>query len=169
VTAVGRTACVGCGALVPDIDGPTHRYIGASPGCWAIYTELAGGGLPASPLSALAVDAYAVQHPGVPGPQSTPSVWIHLIALQLSLDGGWRMDQLMRIRAAAADSFDGWPWLEPPGSMGDVTVVDVAAPDSAARSDTVDRWVRAAWEAWRSSHAVIRVRASTLFAGGGVG
>ena len=24
--------CVGCGAPVPDIDGPTHAYIGASPG-----------------------------------------------------------------------------------------------------------------------------------------
>jgi hypothetical protein len=28
--------------MVPDIDGPTHRYIGASPGCcWALYGELA--------------------------------------------------------------------------------------------------------------------------------
>jgi hypothetical protein len=25
---------------VPDIKGPTHDYIGASPGCWAIYGEL---------------------------------------------------------------------------------------------------------------------------------
>jgi hypothetical protein len=24
--------------LVPDVDGPTHPYIGASPGCWAIQS-----------------------------------------------------------------------------------------------------------------------------------
>jgi uncharacterized protein DUF5946 len=163
VTAVHRTACIGCGGLIPDVDGPTHRYIGASPGCWAIYTELVAGGLPASPLSALAVDAYAVQHPGVPGPQSTPSVWIHLTALQLSLEAGWRTDQLMRIRAAAAGAFDGWPWLEPPRSMGPVTVVDVADRGSSD-ANVVNAWVRGAWEAWRDHHSAVRQKALTIVA-----
>ncbi len=36
----GLRACVGCGALVPDLEGPAHRYIGASPGCWAAYGRL---------------------------------------------------------------------------------------------------------------------------------
>jgi hypothetical protein len=27
----GLRACVGCGAMVPDLEVPTHRYIGASP------------------------------------------------------------------------------------------------------------------------------------------
>jgi hypothetical protein len=161
VTDSRTTACVGCGALVPNIDGPTHRYIDASPGCWAIYTEFAAAGVPASPLSALAVDAYAVQHPGVPGPQSTPSVWIHLIALQLSLERGWRTDQLMRIRAAAADAFDRWPWLEPPRSIGPVTVVDAAAR-GASDASVVDEWVRGAWDAWRDHHPAVRSRAITL-------
>jgi hypothetical protein len=160
MTGERGVACIGCGALVPDIDGPTHRYIGASPGCWATYTELAAGGLP---LSALAVDAYAVQHPGVPGPQSTPSVWIHLITLQLSLEGGWPTDQLMRIRAAAADSFAAWPWLEPPGSVGPVTIVDVADRATGDVS-VVDAWVRGAWEAWRDHHTAIRGKAVTIAA-----
>jgi hypothetical protein len=29
--------CPGCGALFPDFEGPTHRYIGASAGCWALF------------------------------------------------------------------------------------------------------------------------------------
>src|SRR5438105_15652536 len=53
--------CVGCGALVPDIGGPTHRYIGASPGCWQAYGEL----LPTGTAHLLVVDVYAAQHPGV--------------------------------------------------------------------------------------------------------
>ena len=89
---VGEVPCYGCGALVPDVTWPSHRYVGASPGCWAIYAEVAGGGLLPplpSPYGALVVDAYMAQHPGVPGPQSTQSVWVHLIALQLVLEGGW--------------------------------------------------------------------------------
>ena len=31
--------CPGCQAPLPALDGPTHRYIGASPACWAIYAE----------------------------------------------------------------------------------------------------------------------------------
>ena len=37
--------CVGCRGLVPDIDGPVHRYMTASPGCWRAYTELTAGNL----------------------------------------------------------------------------------------------------------------------------
>ncbi|HLF87607.1 MAG TPA: DUF5946 family protein [Anaerolineales bacterium] len=77
-------SCPGCRALLPDIDGPTHRYIGASPACWGIYTALTGGGEPPmapAPSNTLIVDAYAAQHPGTPSPQSIQSVAVHLIAL----------------------------------------------------------------------------------------
>ena len=47
-------------ASCPVIDGPIHRYMTASPGCWRAYTELLGGGLPPSPAAGLTVDAYAV-------------------------------------------------------------------------------------------------------------
>jgi Family of unknown function (DUF5946) len=161
MTVTGLVSCVGCGALVPDIDGPTHRYIGASPGCWAIYTDLGAGGLPATPLSAMAVDAYAVQHPGTPGPQSTPSVWVHLITLQLVLEAGWPTSQAIRLRAAAADAFGRWPWLEPPASRGAVTVVDVV--QTAERDvSVVDGYVRGAWDAWRDHHPAVRSRALTI-------
>jgi hypothetical protein len=74
----------GCGALVPDERGPTHRYILSAPGCWRIYGELqgrygqAGVGWRTQKLPA---DACAVQHPGEPGPQSSQSVVVHLVAL----------------------------------------------------------------------------------------
>jgi hypothetical protein len=162
--ADGPIACVGCGGLVPDVEGPTHRYIGASPGCWAIYTELMATGLGASGrLGSLAVEAYAVQHPGVRGPQSTPSVWVHLLALCLTLERGWRPDQAIRIRKVAADAFEEWKWLESPRSVGDITVVDVAAAAPVERPEVIDGWVQGAWRAWSPHHEAVRARADSLF------
>lgn len=161
-------ACVGCHGLVPDIDGPVHRYMTASPGCWMTYTELMAGSLPASPLGPLVVDAYAVTHPGVPGPQSTPSVWIHLTTLCFILERGWPVAHGPRLRALAADAYDGWPWLPRPDAMGEVTAVDVSA---AVRRDDLETagaltrsWVHGAWAAWAMHHDAIRARADALAA-----
>jgi hypothetical protein len=32
--------CLGCGGLFPDGDGPTHRHMESSRGCWAAFGEL---------------------------------------------------------------------------------------------------------------------------------
>ena len=32
--------CFSCGALVPDMSGPTHPYMESSPGCWHVYGEI---------------------------------------------------------------------------------------------------------------------------------
>ena len=83
--------CAGCGAIVPNTDGPTHRYIGASPGCWQRYGQLLAreyGEYAYPDEHRLTVDAYAVQHPGVPGKQSSQSVAVHLMSLCLVLERG---------------------------------------------------------------------------------
>lgn len=164
---VGTIVCVGCHGVVPDMDGPIHRYMTAAPGCWRAYTELlGGGGLPPSPAVGLTVDAYAVTHPGIPGPQSTPSVWIHLVTLCFVLERRWPVDQSNRLRRAAADSFHGLPWLTPPESMGDVTAIDVDAAlkagDGSRAIDLTQRWVHGAWAAWATHQPVVRVRAELL-------
>jgi hypothetical protein len=165
-TTVGTIACVGCHGMVPDVDGPIHRHMTAAPGCWRAYTELLGGGLPPSPAGGLAVDAYAVTHPGGAGPQSTPSVWVHLLTLCFVLERRWPVDQASRLRRAGADSFRGWPWLSPPASMGDVTAIDVggalAAGDGATAISLTRRWVDGAWSAWGSHHPAVRARVDFL-------
>jgi uncharacterized protein DUF5946 len=149
--------------MVPDEDGPIHRYMTASPGCWRIYTELGAGGLPPSRWAGLTVDAYAVTHPGVPGPQATPSVWIHLLTLCFILERGWPVDQAIRLRRVAADAFEGWAWLERPSSMGDVTAIDVAeATDPGGASGLIDPWVEDAWAIWSRHHGAVRSRADDL-------
>ncbi len=158
--------CVGCHGRVPDIDGPIHRYMTASPGCWQAYTGLLGGGLPPSPMAGLLVDAYAVTHPGVPGPQSTPSVWIHLLTLCFVLERHWPVDQAVRLRRMGADGFDQWGWLTPPDTMGDVSAIDLdgalRAGDGAHAVDLTRRWVEGAWAAWASHHGTVRARADAL-------
>jgi Family of unknown function (DUF5946) len=160
--------CVGCRGRVPDIDGPIHRYMTASPGCWQAYTELMAGGLPSIPEAGLAVDAYAVTHPGVRGPQSTPSVWVHLITLCCTLERGWPVERAVSLRRFGADSFAGWSWLERPERMGDVTAIDVSSSvrtgDGAAVAALTRRWVHVAWDAWSDHHAAVRSRTTQLVA-----
>ena len=162
----GFVACVGCRGLVPDIDGPVHRYMTASPGCWQTYTELTAGILPASSYAGLVVDAYAISHPGVPGPQSTPSVWIHLTTLCFILERGWPVERATPLRRLAADAFDRWPWLARPETMGEITTIDVARavgrgdPDGAR--DLTGRLVFGAWAAWSAHHAEVRARTDAL-------
>lgn len=164
----GVVPCVGCRGLVPDESGPIHRYMTASPGCWRIYTELGAGSMPATRRSSLTVDAYAVTHPGVAGPQSTPSVWIHLVTLCAILDKGWRVDQAIRLRRISADAFDRGPWLRRPETMGAITVADVGhavrSGDPAAARTQVEAWIDAAWEAWSAHHGAVRSRTDDLLA-----
>ncbi len=72
---------VGCGARVPDIAGPVHRYMESLPGCWAAYGEIIAreyGDIAFATAHSLTVDSYAIQHPGQPSPQSVQSVGLHL-------------------------------------------------------------------------------------------
>lgn len=162
-----RVPCIGCGGLVPDIEGPSHRYMLASPGCWAAYTEMLSGGMgrpSPQPHGALTVDAYAVQHPGVSNPQATQSVWVHLITLHLALECTWPVEQLVRIRRLCADSSAGWPWLEPPVSMGPMTAIDVVEAAGDESGETVRAWIDGAWAAWASHHPEVRAEAGRLVA-----
>lgn len=90
-TAIKRAPdpCRGCGALVPDTEGPTHRYLGASPGCWAVYGEILEkeySDYRYWRAHRFTVDAYAVQHPGESSPPAIQSVAVHLISLYLMLE-----------------------------------------------------------------------------------
>ena len=119
--------CPGCGALFPPHDGPTHRYIGASSGCWALFCwSIASGGadivsdlvtqsrisdgvMPAPAASAAQSldsafgDAYAVQHHGEDSPQAIQSVACHLLDLHAIIAGhttepGWAIGLVLRVR-----------------------------------------------------------------------
>ena len=107
--------------MVPDLVGPTHRYIGASPGCWAVYNELAekeAGDFRFMRYHQLTVDAYCAQHPGEPSPQAVRSVAVHLVGLYLQLERGLRLEGLyaarQRVASLGKEGKLDLAWLEPP-------------------------------------------------------
>ena len=156
-----RIPCHGCGAPVPDADGPTHRYLGASPGCWAVYGEVLAREYEDyalyAPVHRLTVDAYAAQHPGTPSPQSRQSVGVHLIRLHLQLERDLphekANDAMLRISARS----ERFPWLDPPPSPGKVTILDVhQTTNPPEHIESVRRWARSIWESWSPHHATVR-------------
>jgi len=152
--------CPGCEAAFPQQDGPTHPYMLSSPACWAAFGEVLAREYsnPAlQPIHRLSVDAYAVQHPGHPSRQSIHSVGLHLIRLCLFLEHDLApklADAAMRTAGRIKHTFI---WLEPPPSLGDVTVRDVVqAPSAAGHAALARRWANAAWTAWAPHHPQIR-------------
>jgi hypothetical protein len=131
----------------------------ASPGCWALFGDVSAREYsdPAYRAHGLQlVDPYAVQHPGVPERRSAQSVWLHLVSLCLHLEHGYADDVSVRRLQALASERRTYEWLEPPSSLGDVTVVDVhAATTPAEHIAAVRRWCESAWEAWAVHHPAI--------------
>jgi hypothetical protein len=153
-------ACIGCGADVPAIDGPTHRYMESSPGCWQLYGEVLAreySDLAFWASHRLTVDTYAVQHPGRPSLQTIQSVAVHLISLCLLLEQKATPEYAIRAMRAAAAVSERFKWLPPPSSMGGMTVVNVhGARDAESHAKRVRAWAEAAWSAWSQHHQTVR-------------
>jgi hypothetical protein len=156
-----RAPCPGCGAVLPPMDGPIHRYIGASPACWAIYSGLLNGGEPPmapTPFGALLVDAYAAQHPGTPSAQAIQSVAVHLLTLYGVLERGVPLaDALWLRQRALRGSLEArrqrFSWLTPPVFDDRHTVAGIAGePSPASRAERVQPYVEAVWTAWSVEH-----------------
>jgi hypothetical protein len=164
--------CPGCGAAVPHVSElrTGHLYVGAAPGCWTAYTELIGRQMTEQGLAearTLAVDVYMAQHPGVPGRQASQSVWVHLIGLCLSLEHRFDGAASARAKARAASPDAAFDWLEPPASLGPITVFDVLATVTAAEHRAVvQSWAISVWTAWAAHQQAIRRRAEGLLGGG---
>ncbi len=163
--ALGLEACPGCGAMVPKSDGPTHAYIGASPGCWAAWGAFQARSIASPAIAAvqpLAVDVYAVQHPGLAERRAIQSVWVHLVSLCLILERGRSPADGIRAKQVLLARDRSFARLEPPFGAYAMTVLDIAAVDVEAIPDAVRRWAGVTWEAWRPHHGVVRARAAAL-------
>jgi len=154
------TPCPGCHALVADVEGATHPYIGASAGCWAIFGQILAkeyGEYYYPAVHRVTVDAYAAQHPGTPSRRSIQSVAIHLLSLHLILERGFPSPQATEAIRKALEHAERFVWLDPPPSLGTITVLDVRkARDIAEHERLVWQWARSVWAAWSSHHETIR-------------
>ena len=150
--------CVGCGATVPRIEGPIHRYMTSAPGCWASFGEVCAHHLSdpeASRYRQLCADAYAVQHPGQPGPQATQSVGGHLVSLLAQLEYGLPVPRASALLERGIRRKGYFTWLAPPSFDSMHTVLFMLAnlhdPAWAARE-----WAASAWKAWALHHTQVR-------------
>ncbi len=164
MSALRFEICPDCGVRLPASEGPTHRYLGAGPACWALFSTLQGGGEPpiaAGPLSPLLVDAYAAQHHGMPSNQATQSVAVHLIALYAILERGVGVAEVIQVRtrplrAGVSAKHARFAWLEPPplAALGMMTVADIVqAASPQARYDVAALYIHTVWDAWKARHA----------------
>ncbi|MSO42231.1 MAG: hypothetical protein EXQ70_10135, partial [Solirubrobacterales bacterium] len=110
-------SCPGCGLVLPESDGPTHAYLGASAGCWALYGELLAhefGALNYPDEHRSCVDAYAVQHPGHPERRSIQSVGVHLMGLCLVFDRKLEPGRVTEVLSRRDKRLVDFRWLDPP-------------------------------------------------------
>lgn len=157
---MATSSCPGCGLAREEEDGPTHAYVGASAACWAIFATWSGGAGQAPAvvgLRQLVLDAYMVQHPGVPDPRAIRSVGTHLMSLCLRLERGVRPEDAPRMIQRFLARPPAFRWLDPPVPNGDRTIGDVeeaaAGPDGAHVAEAFGRSV---WDAWAPHHPTVR-------------
>jgi hypothetical protein len=149
--------CHGCGALVNDIAGQPHKYIGAVQGCWDLYGRILAkeyGEYNYPELThRLTVDTYAIQHPGQPSRQSIQSVNVHLVSLYFifvkNLSGKEATEKIGELLAREPK----FEWLEPPVPNGTKTVIDVlAATNRKEHEKKVREWAEDVWGCWHSKY-----------------
>lgn len=164
--------CSDCGIRLRISSGPRHPYLGASASCWALYGEVLTHEWEVfhyPPCHRMLVDAYAVQHPGVPGPQAKRSVIGHLMSLCLLLEHGFPPKQATQTLARIVlwlKSQETLPWLPPPASLGKITVADLpGAIDLTEHTRRVEEWGKSVFEAWHPYHKQIRIWTGSILGG----
>ena len=148
---VKGSPCKGCGAVLPDVGGPVHAYMESSAACWARYSEVlareyADRGL-IEGTHRLTVDSYAAQHPGRASAQCIQSVAGHLISLCAVIEYGASSERATKVIREAVRMKGRFSWLQPPQSLGPITVVDVwEANGAAAHEELVKDWASSGLE-----------------------
>jgi len=152
-------ACPGCGAVFEKQDGPTHRYMISTAGCWRHFGEhLAAEYADPTllPIHRLSVDTYAVQHPGDGSRRAIQSVGLHLARLMIQLEAptppAETNDVMLRLGRRKATLRR----LERPERFA-MTIADVARFSGTSRHvEVVRAWAESTWNDWRQHHDYIR-------------
>ncbi len=149
--------CYGCGALVDDVEGRPHNYLGTTQGCWNLFGQILAKeygeyNYPES-THRLTVDTYAIQHPGQAGRQSKQSVNVHLIGLYFILVMQLRGDQATNKIGALLAKKPSFEWLEPPVPNGQKTILDVLTAGNKEEHELkVREWATDVYMCWYTKH-----------------
>lgn len=153
--------CPECGAPIAILDGPTHKYVSAPPGCWQLQGEVMTKEY-SDPdywqFHRFTVDAYFAQHPSGDDPRQIQSVAVHLLGLYLSIEQGLREDEVRRVMTVIIEhNKRNFKKLPKPSFAGAMTIADILkARDATEHGRLVKEWARQVWMAWKPSHETIR-------------
>jgi Family of unknown function (DUF5946) len=150
--------CFGCGAVVPATGGPTHAYMHAASGCWALYGAVLDWNYASNArqpeVSQWLVDAYAAQHATNTDRRNRQSVALHLMSLCAAFEHGMPADERQRLIGELAHRE--YPVLHPLVTSFAIMIRDVADASDECRPDAGHRWAQATWDAWSTHHDVVR-------------
>lgn len=156
--------CMWCKGTFLAENGPTHEYMESTTGCWSAFGRVLAREYEDRrffPVHRLTVDAYAVQHPGVPSRQSIQSLGVHLVRLCLFLEHDLTPQRANDAMLVAAKHKAQYHWLEPPASMGSLTVADIEAATGVEEHLALVRaWAAQMWQVWSPYHATVRAWAN---------
>jgi hypothetical protein len=159
--------CPQCGAAVPDVAGPVHRYVPSAPGCWELFAQIQADealrfGYPL--VHRVVVDAYMAQHPGDGHDRrDRQSVFVHLAGLYAVLEQHLLPAQATNLLRRVLEDREEFPVLARDDGPGELTVVHlVGALDLADYERRALAWARAVWQAWAQHHALIREAVTSL-------
>jgi hypothetical protein len=160
--------CAGCGALVPNVDGPVHKYVPSAPGCWKTFGEVQADEalrFRYPPAHRIVVDAYMAQHPGDgTDRRDRQSVFVHLVGLYAVLVRGMPPAQATAAFRRLLRDRDDFPQLRRTGDPGSLTVMHIVGARDRDDYDTRAReWGQAVWESWTEHHQLIRAALEQAF------
>ncbi|MBW4043030.1 MAG: hypothetical protein HIU86_13075 [Acidobacteria bacterium] len=150
-----RTACPGCGLILPGPTVGADARLHATPACEAVLHEVLGFEFQHPVMlryHQLTVDAYGAQHAGGQAPGIR--VAYSLAGLWLALEHDFTAEDVRAVHRRMGHPTSTWPAFEPPVPPQQwLTVLDVADAGVRQHSDggharAANRWAESVWDAW---------------------
>ncbi len=157
-----QAECHGCGAVVPDIDGPVHKYVPSAPGCWQTFGEVQADEAQRFRYPSahrMVVDAYMAQHPGNGNDRrDRQSVFVHLVGLCAVLEHDLAHPYVTQLLGRVLRRRQGdFPILARTEGPGPLTVLHMIGADHLDDYERRAReWATAVWQSWNAQHALVQ-------------
>ena len=165
-----KTKCSGCGVELEYIEGKTDPYECSTAACWTTYNQLMAKEFSEPDYFVahrLTVDAYMTQHPSNTSIASVQSVWVHLVALYLTLEKETQSQFVSKIMAKITAPKIQFEWLTPPNPNSyKITANDLIQENTPEQyTELAKEWAKDVWNSWNEHHEKIKKLANQTLTG----
>jgi hypothetical protein len=143
--------CPGCRAELPLSDWPGEAKYNASAECLEVAGQLLGyeveHAVELGYLHQLRIDTYGAQHVSPHMPPIGPVFALN--GLYMYLERGSGNIDVRTAHGIMANSYDDWPMLTPPATVGELTAYDVLTAGSVHDVEAaLITWAEQVWQSW---------------------